>query len=61
MRRLGTSVIPDVYDSMMGDEKKKLADAGDMSHFRAGIEYRAMDTPSDYCKDIRTKERVRAS
>ena len=43
MRRLATSVIPDVYESMRLDGKKKWAEASAMSHFLAGIESRVMD------------------
>ena len=54
MRWLATSDIPDVYESLWSDGKKKRADSIAMSHFVAGIESIVLGTLSGRCKALRT-------
>ena len=59
MPRLATSAIPDVYESMRSDEKKKWAQASAKSHFPAGIESRVLGSLAYQCKAICTGEITR--
>ena len=52
IRWLATTLVPEVYDRLVGEEKKKWAEGSAQSYFLARIEARVMDSFAAHCVEI---------